>query len=63
MFVGWIIMWHNYVAVAQFVEALRYKPEVRGFDFQWYYWNISCIQSFRKHYVLGFDSASNRNEY
>jgi hypothetical protein len=22
-------------SVAQFVEALRYKPEVRGFDFRW----------------------------
>ena len=22
-------------AVAQFVEALRYKPEGRGFDFRW----------------------------
>jgi hypothetical protein len=27
--------------VAQLVEALRYKPEGRGFDFQWFYWNFS----------------------
>ena len=24
-------------AVAQLIEALRYKPEVRGFDFRWCY--------------------------
>jgi hypothetical protein len=24
-------------AVAQLVEALRYKPEGRGFDSQWYH--------------------------
>jgi hypothetical protein len=38
-------------AVAQLVEALRYKPESRGFH------------SFRPHYGPGVDSASNRNEY
>jgi len=27
------ILWGH--AVAQLVEALRYKPEDRGFDFQW----------------------------
>jgi hypothetical protein len=32
------ILWY---AVAQFVEALRYKPEGRGFDFRWCHWNIS----------------------
>jgi hypothetical protein len=26
-------------AVAQLVEALRYKPERRGFDSQWCHWN------------------------
>ena len=40
-------------AVAQLVEALRYKPEGRGFD----------PKSFRSHYGPGVDSASNRNEY
>jgi hypothetical protein len=24
--------------VAQLVEALRYKPEGRGFDFRWCHW-------------------------
>jgi hypothetical protein len=33
------------------VEALSYKTEGRRFD------------SFRPHYGLGVDSASNRNEY
>jgi hypothetical protein len=28
-------------AVAQLVEALRYKPEVRGFDSRWSHWNFS----------------------
>jgi len=34
-------------AVAQLVEALRYKPEGRGFDSRWYHWNFSLTQSFR----------------
>jgi hypothetical protein len=28
-------------AVAQFVEALRYKQEGRGFDFRCCHWNFS----------------------
>ena len=28
-------------AVAQLVEALRYKPEGRGFDRRWCHWNFS----------------------
>jgi len=27
-------------AVAQLVEALRYKPEGRRFDFRWCHWNF-----------------------
>jgi hypothetical protein len=27
-------------AVAQLVEALRYKPEGRGFDFRWGHWDF-----------------------
>jgi len=27
--------------VAQLVEALRYKPEDRGFDSRWCHWNFS----------------------
>jgi hypothetical protein len=42
-------------AVAQLVEALRYKPEGRGFDFS--------LTSFRSHSGPGVDSACNRNEH
>jgi hypothetical protein len=28
-------------ALAQLVEALRYKPKVRGFDSRWGHWNFS----------------------
>jgi hypothetical protein len=45
------------------VEALRYKPEGRGINSQWCYWNFSLTKSFRPHYGLGVDSASNSNEY
>ena len=48
--------------VAQLVEALRYKPEGRGFDSRWCHWILS-LTSFRPHYDPGVDSASNRNEY
>ena len=50
-------------AVVQFVEALRYKPEGRGFDSRWCHWNFSLTEFFRPHYGPGVDSASNRNEY
>jgi len=50
-------------AVAQLVEALRYKPERRGFDSRWCHWNFSLTQSCRPHHDPGVDSASNRNEY
>jgi len=50
-------------AVAQLVEALRYKPEGRGFDSQWCHWIFLFTSSFWPHYGLGADSASNRNEY
>jgi len=49
--------------VAQLVEALRYKPEGRGFDSRWGHWDFSLTQSFRSHYGPGADSTSNRNEY
>jgi hypothetical protein len=49
-------------AVAQLVEALRYKPEGRGFDPRWCDWNISLISSFGPRYSPGIDSASNINE-
>ena len=33
------VLWGH--AVAQLVEALRYKPEGRGFDSRWCHWNFS----------------------
>ena len=50
-------------AVAQLVEALRYRPEGRGFDSRWCHRNFSLTKSFRPHYGPGVDSVSNRNEY
>ena len=50
-------------AVAQLVEALRYKLEGRRFDSRWCHWNFSLTYSFRPYYGPGDDSASNRNEY
>jgi hypothetical protein len=45
------------------VEALRFKPEVRGIDSRRHHWNFSLTLSFRLHYGFWVDSASNRNEY
>jgi hypothetical protein len=44
------------------VEALRYKPESRGIDSRWFYWNFS-FTSFRPDYGSGLYSACNKNEY
>jgi hypothetical protein len=48
-----IIFPSNYLlmgyAVAQLVEALRYKPEGRRFDSRWSHWNFSLSYSFRPH--------------
>ena len=56
-------IWANWGhAVAQLVEALRYKPEGRGFNSRWCQSNFS-LTSFRPHHGSGVDSASNRNEY
>jgi hypothetical protein len=48
--------------VAQLVEALRYKPEGRGFDSRCCHRNFS-LTSFWLHYDPEVDSASNRNKY
>jgi hypothetical protein len=39
--------------VAQLVEALRYKPEGRGFDSRWCHWIFSMTYSFPE--GRGFD--------
>ena len=38
-------------AVAQLVQAMRYKPECRGFDFRFCRWNFPLPQSFQPHYI------------
>ena len=43
--------------MAHLVDALRYQPEGRGFDGK-----VSLTQSFRPHYIPGFDSASKNLE-
>ena len=47
--------------MAQWVEALCSKPEVRGFGYRGCHCNFALTSSFRPHYGIG--SASNRNEY
>jgi hypothetical protein len=42
-------------------DALRSRPESRGFNSRWCQWNFSFTQSFWLHYGPGVDSASNRN--
>jgi len=49
-------------AVAHLVEALRFKPECRGFDSRCGNCNISLIQFFRQNYDSGVDLASNVKE-
>jgi hypothetical protein len=43
----------SWYAIAQLVEALRYKPEGRGFDTRWCHWNFSLALSFWPHYGPG----------
>jgi len=45
------------------VKVLCYKSEGRWFDSRWCHWNFSLSYSFRSHYGLGVDSASDRNKY
>ena len=49
-------------AVVQLVEALRYKPEGRGFNSRLCHWNISLMKPFQPHCDPGVDSASDGNE-
>jgi len=48
---------NKHCASKELVEALRYLPEGRGFDFQLGHWDFS-LTSFRTHYAPGVDSAS-----
>jgi hypothetical protein len=53
----------HWPAVAQLVEALRYKAEGRGFVSRWCYWDFLLTQSFLLPYGPGVDSVSNLNGY
>jgi hypothetical protein len=58
----WLL--HAYTSqslVAQFVEALRCKPEGRVLDSLWCHFAVT--QSFWPHYGPGVESVSNINEY
>ena len=50
-------------AVTHLVEALRYKPEGRGFGFPTVSVEFFFDISFRPHCGPGIDSTSNINEY
>jgi hypothetical protein len=45
--------------VPQFVVALSYKREGRGFDSRRYHWKVS-LTSFRPYYDTGVDSDSEK---
>jgi hypothetical protein len=49
--------------VEQLVEALRYKPEVHGFDVCWRHWAFSMTYSFRSPYDPGVEPSSYTNGY
>jgi hypothetical protein len=49
--------------VAQLAEALRTTQKIAGSILDSVIGFFSLTQSFRPHYGLGVDSASNRNEY
>ena len=47
--------------MAEFVEAVGYKPEGLGFDSGWGHWDFSVTSSYWPHYCPGVNSSSNRN--
>jgi hypothetical protein len=49
--------------VAQLIEALRYKPEGRGFDSQWCHWIFLLYINEKILLVALWPPASNRNDY
>ena len=50
------------LTMVQLVEALRCKPEGRGFDTRWGHFDFSLTLSFQPHCGSGVDSTSNRNK-
>jgi hypothetical protein len=49
--------------VGAVVWSTALKAKGLGVCSRWRYWNFSLSKSFRPHYGLGVDSASNRNEH
>jgi hypothetical protein len=49
--------------MAQLVEALRYKPEGRGFESRGCHWDFSLPLTFRPHYGPLGGSGFKTNEY
>jgi hypothetical protein len=49
--------------MAQLFEALRYKPEGRGFDPRWYHWNFSLTIPSDRTMTLWSIQLLTKNEY
>jgi hypothetical protein len=49
--------------MVQLVDALRHKPEGRGFDFRWCHLNFLSTYSFQLLHGPKIDPSFNRNEY
>jgi hypothetical protein len=52
----------NLLSITVVHEALRHKPEGRGFDSRWCHWNF-LLTSFQPHFDPGVNSACKRNEF
>jgi hypothetical protein len=60
IFMPYLLM-HRGHAMAQLVEALRYKPEGRGFDSQWCHWHNPCGRTLALGSTQPVTKMSNRN--
>ena len=56
-----MILIHVGYAVAQLVEALRYKPEGRGFDSRWCHWHNPSDRSMALGLTQPLTEMSTRN--
>jgi len=56
---------HTFIGIRKFhtFEALRYKPEGRGFDSRWCYWNFYGHNLSGCAMVMGSTQALTENEY
>jgi len=59
----WKRKWKLGHPVAQLVEALRYKPEGRGFDSRWCHWNFSFTMAMRLTQTLTEMSTRNISQW